>query len=496
MKKEFIFSVSTNAFQIEGARSLGGRTDSIWDEFTKRNFYIPALGKAEREINSIEIAADFYHKYKTDCRIMDKLGLKGFVYNMDWTRIFPKDENYINPEGIKFYIDLFEELNKYGIKPIPILFHWDTPLWAEIRGGFENPEIIQWFKNYVECCFKYLGKYTDIWFVNDENSSFAQSGYITGDFPPGKKDKTAFVKVLHNLNMSAAVTMEEFKKAKDKGLLSKESILGIDHDWSPPVPYTDSKEDIEACEKYNEWWKDLYLDPNLKGEYPKVFLEFIKDNKIDVTFSKEDLQYLKNNKLDFIGWNYYRPIYVTANDFEYDETKFISPLSKTHLKNVNFVQPIEKKYTKWKWPVDNTKLVEGAKRLSKDYGKNIPIMIIENGFGDFDDKSKDLILDWDRIEYLKDHIQETLRAKEEGVNMIGYSLWTYCDIFSPSGGYRKDYGLVSVDFNSPIRERKPKASFAWYKKIIENEGKELEYSQSEIISDLTGILKDWDIFYK
>lgn len=492
--KKFLWGASTNAFQIEGARNLGGRTDSIWDEFTKREFYIPPIGEAKREINSIKEAADFYHKYKTDVRIMKKLGLTAFAYNMDWTRIFPWNENKINPEGIKFYIDAFEELSNAGIKPVPILFHWDTPMWAEIKGGFENRECIEWFRNYAKACFKYLGKYTDTWFVSDENSSFTLAGYLDDYFPPQKKSKSSFIKALHHLNMSAAVSKEEFEIAKNEGYLSQDSILGIDHDWSPPIDF-EGNQDSNAVKKYNDWWMKLYYDPNLLGEYPQIFYDFIKNNKIEFQITNQDLDFLKKHKLDFIGWNYYRPMYVTDKKYDFDEKKFKLAQSDTPLKDLYFVWPKNANYTKWNWLIDESRIVSGAVELANRYGKDIPIMIIENGMGEFDDKSKEMILDFERIEYLQKHIKEVLKAKEQ-VNMIGYSMWTYCDIFSPSGGYRKDYGLVSVDFNSAIKTRKPKLSYAWYQTIIKNNGKDLNIDKEELILIYEKILKEWDLFYQ
>ncbi|AHI52584.1 glycoside hydrolase family 1 protein [Spiroplasma culicicola] len=491
---KFLFSASTCAFQIEGARNLGGRTDSIWDEFTKRNFTIPPVGVAKREINSIEVAADFYHKYKTDVRIMKKLGLNAFVYNMDWTRIFPWDSTTINPEGIKFYIDLFEQLTNAGIKPIPILYHWDTPMWAQLQGGFENRDIVEWFRTYAKTCFKYLGKYTDTWFVNDENSTFTQSAYLSDYLPPARNDKTAFVKALHNLNLTAAVAKEEFELAKVAQYLNKDAILGIDHDWNPAIDYEGDQNSV-AVKQYNEWWMKLFLDPNLKGQYPQCFYDYIAEHKIKFEIPVQDLEYLKKHKLDFIGWNYYRPIYVSKNEHQDNKQKFIAPPSESHLKELTFVYPKDCDYTKWNWLIDESRLVSGAIELSQRYGKDIPIMIIENGMGDFDDKSQSMIKDYDRIDYLKRHIREVLKAREF-VNMIGYSLWTYCDIYSPSGGYRKDYGLVSVNFNSPLRTRKPKLSYVWYQNVIKNEGKELEFDKKYLENEYQKILDEWDIFYQ
>ncbi|QBQ07427.1 6-phospho-beta-glucosidase [Spiroplasma gladiatoris] len=494
--KEFLFSASTCALQIEGARSLGGRSQSIWDEFTKRNYCIPPVGKAIREINSIEVAADFYHKYKTDARIMNKLGLNAFVYNMDWTRIYPKDEHYLNPEGIKFYIDFFSEFVDKNIKPIPVLFHWDTPLWAEVRGGFQNPEIQNWFRNYVKTCFKHLGKYTDVWFVSDENSSFTKDAYLSDYLPPQKVGKLNFVQALHNLNMIAAIAKEEFESAKLKGYVSKNAIIGVDHDWSPPIAYTDEKNDLQACQRYNEWNLELYLSPSIKGEYPKCYFDYIKKHNLNFEISNDDLVYLKNNKLDLIGWNYYRPVFITHSIKNFSNNDWHIPPQFNEELDLYYVFPKDQKYTKWNWLINPNRLVSGAQELCQMYGKNIPIMILENGMGDFDNKSADMILDTDRINYLSVHIQKVMEAKQKGINFIGYSLWTYCDIFSPSGGYRKDYGLVSVDFNSAIRERKPKLSYVWYKNVIKNKGLKLDFDMNQLVEELQKTLDEWDLFFK
>ncbi|ASP28066.1 6-phospho-beta-glucosidase [Spiroplasma corruscae] len=497
-KHDFLFSVSTNAFQIEGARSLHGRTDSLWDWYTKTYYKVPPVGSTEREINSIEVSSDFYHKYKSDIKIMKDLGLNAFVYNMDWTRIFPTNENYINPMGIQFYVNLFEELRNNNIKPIPILFHWDTPMWLEIKGGWESKEILKAFRNYCATVFKYLGKYTDIWFVNDENKSFTLDGYLGDTFPPCKNSPTSFVKAIHNLNMSGAIAKEEFLKAKELGYITESSILGIDDDWSPPVIWGDEKNDTlnnELLENYNSWMRDFWIDPNILGKYPSVFWDYIKEKNLDPNILEGELEYLSKYKLDFIGWNFYRPYFITNKNMIIDKTLLHKEPVNFDFGNFSVVLPKEhKNYTKWLWPIFPEYLEVGLKAYKDKY--NLPIMIIENGFGDFDDKSKKLILDYDRINYLKPIIDIITKCREKELNLFGYSLWTYCDIFSPSAGYRKDYGLVSVDFNSPILERKPKLSYCWYKNVIKSNGKVTDFNKKELENELNELLDNWNIGWK
>lgn len=471
--KDFLFSTSTCSFQIEGGREAGGRTLSIWDKFTRENFYIPKEGEATREINSIEVAADFYNKYKTDAKIMKHLGVNGFVYNMDWSRIIPKADGEINEEGLSFYEDMFKELKENGVKIIPILYHWDTPLWLEEMGGTSARVFAKKFQEFVKVVFERLGKYTDVWFVNDENSTYTTSAYLDTYSPPQKNDPKEFWKAVHYLNLSAALCKKEFEVAKKKGFITKEAILGIDHDWNPAIPFDkNDKDDLKACEIFNEYNLDLWLDPNMKGSYPNCFWKHIKELKLNDLVTEEDMKLLKENTLDLVGWNYYRPAIIAAPKRLKEKIEWFNPPTNFVTKEAMIVFPKGQRYTDWKWLIKPEDLVEGSKVLFKRYGK--PLMIIENGLGYFDKKVNGIVEDNYRMDYLNEHIMMVQKAIDEGVPFIGYSLWTYNDIFSPSGGYRKKYGLVGVDYEGVTLARYPKASFYWYKNLIKNKSADLE----------------------
>jgi 6-phospho-beta-glucosidase len=46
-------------------------------------------------------------------------------------------------DGVQFYVNVFESFLKCGVKIIPILYHWDTPLWAQKLGGWENRSCVK-----------------------------------------------------------------------------------------------------------------------------------------------------------------------------------------------------------------------------------------------------------------------------------------------------------------------------------------------------------------
>ncbi|CAM9154939.1 glycoside hydrolase family 1 protein [Mycoplasma marinum] len=472
-KNDFIFSTSTCSFQIEGGRNKGGRKQSIWDKFTIENYYIPKEGEAAREINSIDVASNFYERYEQDAKIMKHLGVNGFTYNMDWARIMPDSSGVPNEEGIQFYENVFKSLNENGIKPIPILYHWDTPLWLEEMGGVSNRIFIKYFIEFVEVVFKRLGKYTDIWYVNDENSTFTTSAYLDAYSPPLKSNPKEFWSAVHILNMTGALCKKSFIEAKKRGYIIETAILGIDHDWNPAIPYDkDDKEDILAAEIFNEYNLKLFLDPNILGTYPNCFWEEIKELGIEKIVEDGDMEILKQYPLDLIGWNYYRPAIIASPKRMEENIEWFNEPSFFITKKAWVVFPKNERYTDWKWLIKPEYLIPGARTLFERYNK--PLMIIENGIGYFDKRKDGIVEDEYRIDFLNEHIIQVQKAIEEGIPFIGYSLWTYCDIFSPSGGYRKKYGLVGVDFEGGTLDRYPKASFNWYKSVIKNKSAVLD----------------------
>ena len=108
----------------------------------------------------------------------------------------------------------------------------------------------------------------------------------------------------------------------------------------------------------------------------------------------------------------------------------------------------------------------------------LPMFIVENGFGAYDKLEDDEIHDAYRIDYLRAHIAEMVKAvDEDGVDLLGYTMWAPIDIVSASTGEMdKRYGLIYVDKNNAgegTRERKRKDSFYWYKKVIATNGDDL-----------------------
>ena len=134
----------------------------------------------------------------------------------------------------------------------------------------------------------------------------------------------------------------------------------------------------------------------------------------------------------------------------------------------------------WGWQIDPKGLRYSLNEIYDRY--QIPMMIVENGLGAYDEKEEDGTINDDyRIEYLKAHIEQMKEAVEDGVDLIGYTPWGCIDLVSASTGeMAKRYGFIYVDKyddGSGDLSRSKKKSFNWYKQVIASNGENLENKQ-------------------
>ena len=103
------------AFQIEGSTDVGGRGKSIWDDFSR------SPGKTLDGKNG-DVATDSYTRWKEDVALLRQYGVRAYRFSISWSRIVPLGgrDDPVNPEGIRFYSDLIDELVASGIVPFAV----------------------------------------------------------------------------------------------------------------------------------------------------------------------------------------------------------------------------------------------------------------------------------------------------------------------------------------------------------------------------------------
>lgn len=176
-----------SSYQIEGGAKEGGRGPSIWDHFS----HIP--GKTA-DGKTGDVACDSFHRTKEDVALLKSYGAKAYRFSVSWSRVIPLGgrNDPVNPEGIKYYQNLVDELLANGITPFITMFHWDLPQGLHERYGglLDKVEFAHDFERYGRVLFESLPKVKN-WITLNEPWCSAVLGYNTGLFAPGRtSDRT------------------------------------------------------------------------------------------------------------------------------------------------------------------------------------------------------------------------------------------------------------------------------------------------------------------
>ena len=89
------------------------------------------------------------------------------------------------------------------------------------------------------------------------------------------------------------------------------------------------------------------------------------------------------------------------------------------------------------------------RRIASRY--RLPVLITENGLGEYDKLEDGQIHDDYRIDFLKKHVLAIKEAISDGVDVIGYTTWSYTDLLSWLNGYQQRYGFVYVDQDETMK---------------------------------------------
>ncbi|GED48843.1 glycoside hydrolase family 1 protein [Carnobacterium maltaromaticum] len=469
--KDFLWGSASAAYQVEGAWNLDGKGKSVWDEFVR----IP--NKTFKGSNG-DVAVDHYHRFKEDIALMAEQGLKTYRFSIAWTRILPDGRGEINQKGLDFYSDLINELLKYGIEPIVTLYHWDLPQALEdAYGGWESRQVIQDFTNYAKILFDAYSDRVNYWVSLNEQNVFMMHGFLMASHPPAVTDPKRMYAANHIANLANASVIKAFRDGEYPGK------IGPSFAMSPAYAVDCQPENVIATENMLDLFSNFWMDVYVYGRYPKVALKNLAKNGLAPVFEAGDEDLLKAGKPDFMGVNYYQSMTIASNPLDgvtmTGEANYSGKKGTTkEAGQPGMYKIVSNPYlekTNWDWTIDPAGLRISLRRISSRY--DLPILITENGLGDFDTLEADgQVHDQPRIDYLKTHCLAIQEAITDGVEVLGYCTWSFTDLLSWLNGYQKRYGFVYVDrdeTNEKELKRYKKDSFNWYRDVIRTNGASL-----------------------
>lgn len=466
----FIFGTASASYQYEGAANEGGRTPSIWDTFAHK------YPEKITDRSNGDVAQDFYHRYKEDVKLMKKLHTDAFRFSISWSRVLPSGHlsGGVNEEGIQFYNNLIDELLANGQRPFVTLFHWDLPQALEDEyGGFLSSRIVNDFKDFAELCYERFGDRVKDWVTLNEPLSYAQHGYASGVFAPGRCSKFVSPKctggdsgtepyiVAHNQLLAHAAAVDVYRK-KYKTFQKGQIGIALNSGWIKPFHQT--LNDTKAAYRSIDFSYGWFMHPITYGSYPAEMVKFVKERL--PKFSKEQSSMVKGS-YDFIGLNYYSSSYakeVPCQDPQKLNYFTDNCVSTTGERNG---VPIGLK-TASDWLLVYPPGIQDILLYTKDNYQNPVIYITENGVDEFNNGTI-FLEDTMRINYHKDHFSYIHKSiNEDKVDVRGYFAWSLLDNYEWNNGYSVRFGIYFVDYKDGLK-RIPKKSAKWFKKFLKRE---------------------------
>ncbi|CAJ1806589.1 unnamed protein product [Sphenostylis stenocarpa] len=427
---DFVFGASTSAYQVEGAANEDGRKPSIWDTFSHS-------GNGDGDV-----ACDQYHKYKEDVQLMANMGLEAYRFSISWSRLIPDGRGQVNPKGLQYYNNLINELISHGIEAHVTLNHWDLPQALEDEyGGWVSRTVVyssqtsslykdcpglrlKDFTEYADVCFREFGDRVRYWTTVNEANVQAVFDYDIGISPPqrcspstifncsrGNSSTEPYLVAHHMLlaHASAATVYRKKYQGMQHGLIGF-SLLSLGF-----LPLTNSTEDIMATQRVQDFFDGWFMNPFTFGDYPDIMKKNAGSRL--PSFTKKESNLVRGS-IDFLGINVYYSFYVSD-----------SP-DNLQKENRDFFADLSAKLQRQQTPHNSS------------------------------------LDDWPRVDYLHAYIGSMADALRSGLNVKGYFVWSFMDVFELMGGYEISYGLYYVDMDDPNLRRQPKLSAEWYSNFL------------------------------
>jgi beta-glucosidase len=430
LRRDFIWGVSTSAYQIEGAAHEDGRGLSVWDTYCQ-------TGKIANH-DTGDVACDHYHRYREDIGLMQRLGVQAYRFSVAWPRVLPLGRGAPNEPGLAFYDRLIDGILAADIEPWLCLYHWDLPQALDDLGGWTNRDCVEWFADYAALLAQRYGDRVKRFATFNEPSIFTLFGLGFGAGRRATASSDVLHRAIHHINLAHGTAIPVLR-AGVPGVS-----VGAIHNYQLCLPSTAA--DRDAADIGDAYWNKAFPDPQCLGTYPHHLQAAIAPH-----LRPGDLDRIRA-PLDWFGLNHYSPVFMKADATAPQGFAFGD-------------RPPEVPLTPMGWPIMPDWFRDTLLQVAARY--RLPIYVLENGLGSYQTPDPDgAVIDADRIAYLHDYIGAMNAAARAHADIRGYFVWSLLDNFEWEQGYHARFGLTCIDY--PTQRRIPKASFDWYRGLIKH----------------------------
>ena len=443
----FIWGASTAAYQIEGAVTADGRGPSVWDTFS----HTP--GKV-RGGDTGDVACDSYHRYREDIALIASLGLRSYRFSISWPRVQPGGRGAANQRGLDYYRALLDALASRASRPPPPSTTGTCRRNCRTRGAGRSaprpsgsPSTPRSPRRRSATGSPGGSPSTSRRWSRPTGTATATTPRGCATAPPPRPPPTTCC--------SATGWPPRRCAPRARPRSASPWTCTRSASWATAGPGELERGRLITDAAAN----GLYLGPVLHGRYPEDAPRALLPPA--GLIADGDLETI-SAPIDFLGVNYYSPIFLRAGDPE-DLRRDEQP-ARCEVPGVVEYLPSELERTNMDWLVDPTGLHQILVEVSRQ-APSLRLYVTENGCAAEDYVNPDgEVNDLERVRYLHTHLEAAARAIKDGANLAGYFVWSLLDNFEWGWGYQKRFGIVFVDFGT--QRRIPKASAAFYANVV------------------------------
>ena len=395
---KFLWGASTAAHQIEG----GNINSDYWVmEHVPGTYFREPSGDA----------CDSWNRWQEDLALVKAGGMNAYRFSVEWARIEPERGEF-STATLERYRRICLTVRRMGIEPIVTLHHFTSPRWIAARGGWENPEVADYYARYADRTARALAGAAQ-WFCT-----------------------------MNEPNAQVTSKVMQRKPWDIEPRLRADAAKAVGSDRFHMFFLGDSFKVRDNC-----------LAAHVKGR--EVIKSAVPEAKVGMTLALQELVAGPGgDDLYRRIWDSARtPFYQTAkgDDFLGVQTYNLSRTGPEGYLPAT-TPPDERDFSGFDAPP--SALAASVSEAHRETG--IPVMVTENGINTHNDAQ--------RSRLLRATIDELAKVIDRGVSVLGYMHWSLIDNFEWSSGYAHRFGLASVDRVNFKRTAKP--SLAAYRQVI------------------------------
>jgi beta-glucosidase len=410
--ESFLWGTATAGYQVEGHSANA----DFW-QWEQQPGRIAQGGRSGR-------ACDWWEggRWKEDFDRAANDGHTAHRLSVEWSRIEPQPGRW-DDDALDHYRQMVKGLRARGLTPMVTLHHFVNPLWAAHQNIWETGEGVSLFEKYVRKVVGALGEDVALWCTLNEPNVYMYQGWVSGAFPPGKKDMGMAMRVAQNLLNAHAAAYHAIHA------LQPHAQVGLPIHFRP----------IEPAQP--NFAPDRWVAQTQFNLFSGLFPDAIRSGRLRQLLHPSVSVPQSRGALDFFGLNYY-----TAEVARFDVT---NPMELFGRRSFPPGAEVDDAQVYASYPPGFFWSLRWAQKL------RLPIYVTENGIGDEADRM--------RPRYLMTHLRQLWRAVNFNWDVRGYFHWSLLDNFEWERGWTHRFGLYALDIETQARS--PRKSARLYSEI-------------------------------